>query len=48
MLVPAGGNTNVTHAIMLDRRETRMIVALDMFRMNKILWVDQENMMCCA
>lgn len=48
MLVPCGGNTNVTHALMLDRRETRMIVGIDMIRMNKILWVDKTNMMCCA
>jgi alkyldihydroxyacetonephosphate synthase len=48
MLVPCGGNSNVTHSLMLDRRETRMIVCLDMIRMNKILWVDKTNMMCCA
>lgn len=48
MLVPCGGNSNVTHSLMLDRRETRMIVALDMMRMNKILYVDKRNNMCCA
>jgi alkyldihydroxyacetonephosphate synthase len=48
MLVPCGGNSNVTHSLMLDRREKRMIVALDMMRMNKILYVDKRNMMMCA
>ena len=48
VLIPCGGNTNVTHSLMLDRRETRMIVAIDMIRMNKILWVDKPNMMMCA
>jgi alkyldihydroxyacetonephosphate synthase len=33
---------------MLDRREKRMIVAVDMVRMNKILWVDKANNMMCA
>lgn len=47
-LIPCGGNTNVTHSLMLDRRETRMIVAIDMVRMNKIMWVDKTNMMMCA
>jgi alkyldihydroxyacetonephosphate synthase len=36
MIVPCGGNTNVTHSLMLDQRETRMVVGLDMIRMNKI------------
>ena len=48
VLVPCGGNSNVTHSLMLDRRETRMIVAIDMLRMNKILWVDKRNNMMCA
>jgi len=44
-LVPAGGCSNVTHSLMLDRRENRMIIAVDMIRMNKILSVDKRNNM---
>lgn len=47
-LIPCGGSSNVTHSLMLDRREKRMIVAVDMVRMNKILWVDKGNNMMCA
>ena len=31
----------------MPENEKRMIVSLDMQRMNKILWVDRENMMAC-
>lgn len=45
VIVPYGGGTNVTHALLLDEEEKRMIVSLDMCRMDKILWVDKENRM---
>jgi alkyldihydroxyacetonephosphate synthase len=45
VIVPYGGGTNVTQALMLQEEEKRMIVSLDMNRMTKILWVDTENMM---
>ena len=47
VVVPYGGGTNVTQALMLSLAEKRMIVSLDMSRMNKIKWVDKTNMMAC-
>ena len=49
VIIPYGGGTNVTQALLLhpDERSQnkRMIVSLDMSRMNKILWVDKDNML---
>ena len=42
-LVPYGGGTNVSSALLLPKNEKRMIVSVDMRRMNKILWVDEKN-----
>lgn len=47
VLVPYGGGTNVTQSLMLTQKEKRMIVSLDMSRMNKIKWVDKVNMIAC-
>lgn len=44
-LIPYGGGTNVTDALRCDPQETRTIVSVDMHRMNRILWIDRENMM---
>jgi alkyldihydroxyacetonephosphate synthase len=46
-LIPYGGGTNVTDALRCDEREHRTILSVDMRRMNRILWVDRENMMAC-
>lgn len=48
VLIPYGGGTNVTQALMCDPNETRMIVSLDVTRMNHIKWVDRRNMMACV
>jgi alkyldihydroxyacetonephosphate synthase len=32
---------------MLTTKEKRMVVSLDMSRMNKIKWVDKVNMIAC-
>jgi alkyldihydroxyacetonephosphate synthase len=37
----------VTKALLLDPKESRMIVSLDMSRMNKIKYIDKKNMMAC-
>ena len=42
-LVPYGGGTSVSCALQLPQNETRSIVAVDMRRMDKILWIDHEN-----
>ena len=49
MIVPMGGGTNVTKALTLPPKdvERRMIVSVDMERMQSILWVDKENNMAC-
>jgi alkyldihydroxyacetonephosphate synthase len=47
VLIPYGGGTNVTNSLLLSKKETRMIVSLDMTRMNKIKWVDKENQLAC-
>ena len=52
ILVPYGGGTNVTQALWLKKDDEvqadRMIVSLDMSRMNKVLWVDKDNMIACV
>jgi len=48
VIVPYGAGTNVTQALILPENEKRMIVSLDMCRMNKIKWVDRENQMACV
>ena len=47
-LVPYGGGTSVSCALTPPKSETRMIVSLDMRRMNKIEWVDEENLRACV
>lgn len=47
VLVPYGGGTNVTQSLMLEEKEKRMIVSVDMTRMRKMLWIDQRSNMCC-
>ena len=39
--------TNVTESLMLQESEKRTIVSVDCTRMNKIKWVDKNNMMAC-
>ena len=45
VLIPFGGGTNVTDALRCPGNESRVIVSVDMRRMNRILWIDKENMM---
>jgi alkyldihydroxyacetonephosphate synthase len=42
-LVPYGGGTSVSCALKLPAFETRMIVSVDMQRMDAIEWIDREN-----
>lgn len=52
VLIPYGGGTNVTQALFMKEGDQqlgqRMIVSLDMSRMDKILWVDKENSLACV
>lgn len=45
VLIPFGGGTNVTDALRCSDNESRVIATVDMRRMNRILWIDKENMM---
>lgn len=46
-LVPFGGGTNVTDALRLPVTEERFVIAVDMRRMDKVLWIDPVNRMAC-
>lgn len=46
-LVPYGGGTNVTEALLCPADDLRSIVSVDMQRMNRIRWIDAENRMAC-
>ncbi|MEP6732396.1 MAG: FAD-binding oxidoreductase [bacterium] len=46
-LVPFGGGTNVTDALRCPITEQRMIVSVDLRRLNRILWIDPVNRMAC-
>lgn len=52
VIIPYGGGTNVTQALFMKEGDEqlgqRMIVSLDMSRMDKILWVDRENSLACV
>ena len=47
-LVPYGGGTSVSCALKLPSNEKRMIVSVDMRRLNKIEWIDKENFRACV
>lgn len=46
-LIPYGGGTNTSQALKCPETESRMIVSVDMSRMNRIRWVDRENRLAC-
>ena len=43
-LVPYGGGTNVSNALLLPPNEKRKIVSVDMRRMNEVLSIDRKNL----
>ena len=43
VLIPYGGGTNVSGALQCPSGESRMIVSVDMRRMNRVLNIDREN-----
>lgn len=45
VLIPFGGGTNVTDALRCRNDEKRLIASVDMRRMNRLEWIDKENMM---
>ncbi|MFO0688568.1 MAG: FAD-binding oxidoreductase [Myxococcota bacterium] len=46
-LIPYGGGTNVSDALRCPADEARMIVSVDLGRMDRVLWIDPENRMAC-
>jgi alkyldihydroxyacetonephosphate synthase len=48
VLIPVGGTTCVSNALLMPLTEERMIVAVDMMRFSKLLYVDKENMVASA
>ncbi|MEE8349983.1 MAG: FAD-binding oxidoreductase, partial [Acidobacteriota bacterium] len=47
-LVPYGGGTSVSCALQLPSLENRMIVSVDMRRMNTIEWLDRHDLRACV
>lgn len=46
-LIPFGGGTSVSGSVTCPQKENRCIVALDTSQMNKLLWLDRDNMVAC-
>ena len=46
-VIPFGGGTNVTEALRISIDEARFVIAVDMRRMNRVLWIDPVNRMAC-
>jgi alkyldihydroxyacetonephosphate synthase len=43
-LIPFGGGTNVSSALLVPASETRMVVSVDTRRMNRVLSIDRTNL----
>ncbi|XP_032211931.1 alkyldihydroxyacetonephosphate synthase, peroxisomal isoform X1 [Mustela erminea] len=43
-IIPIGGGTSVSYGLMCPPDETRTIISLDTSQMNRILWVDENNL----
>ncbi|GAB1609457.1 alkyldihydroxyacetonephosphate synthase, peroxisomal-like [Argonauta hians] len=48
MIIPFGGGTSVSGALECPAMEKRSIASVDTSRMNRILWIDEENLTVCA
>ncbi|XP_012260173.2 alkyldihydroxyacetonephosphate synthase isoform X1 [Athalia rosae] len=46
--IPFGGGTSVSGATTCPSGELRTIVSLDTTQMNRILWIDRENLLACC
>eukprot|EP01053_Blabericola_migrator_P006326 Blabericola_migrator_1__6325@NODE_3192_length_1956_cov_715_335627_g1996_i0_p1_GENE_NODE_3192_length_1956_cov_715_335627_g1996_i0NODE_3192_length_1956_cov_715_335627_g1996_i0_p1_ORF_typecomplete_len600_score88_81FADoxidase_C/PF02913_19/6_9e29FAD_binding_4/PF01565_23/2e28_NODE_3192_length_1956_cov_715_335627_g1996_i01861802 len=47
VLIPFGGGTSVTLALLCPKGEQRFIVSLDMSQLCEMLWIDKDNMTAC-
>ncbi|XP_023221447.1 alkyldihydroxyacetonephosphate synthase, peroxisomal-like [Centruroides sculpturatus] len=48
VVIPFGGGTSVSGGLECPPEEHRMIISLDTSQMNRILWVDKENLTACV
>ncbi|XP_044253457.1 alkyldihydroxyacetonephosphate synthase [Tribolium madens] len=48
VVIPFGGGTAVSGAVECPTGETRTIISLDTSQMNRILWIDRENLVACC
>lgn len=48
VVIPFGGGTAVSGAVECPKFEPRTIISLDTSQMNKILWLDGENLVACC
>uniref|UniRef100_A0A6E8VIU2 Alkylglycerone-phosphate synthase n=1 Tax=Anopheles coluzzii TaxID=1518534 RepID=A0A6E8VIU2_ANOCL len=47
VLIPYGGGTSVSGSVTCPEGETRPIAALDTSQMNRMLWIDRQNLVAC-
>lgn len=47
VLIPFGGGTSVSGAVTCPQNETRSIAIVDTSQMNRLLWLDRENLVAC-
>lgn len=46
--IPFGGGTSVSRAASCPSDERRAIISLDTSQMNRILWIDRDNLLICC
>lgn len=46
--IPFGGGTSVSRATNCPPHERRTIISLDTSQMNRILWIDRDNLLICC
>lgn len=47
VIIPFGGGTSVSGSIFCPQNEQRSVVALDTSQMNKLLWLNRDNLTAC-
>lgn len=48
VIIPFGGGTAVSGAVECPSNESRTIISLDTSQMNRILWLDKNNLIACC
>eukprot|EP00917_Polyrhabdina_sp_WS-2016_P002512 GHVP01005398.1.p1 GENE.GHVP01005398.1~~GHVP01005398.1.p1 ORF type:complete len:595 (-),score=95.51 GHVP01005398.1:46-1830(-) len=47
-VIPYGGGTSVSMALMVPENESRVVISLNTSLMNKVQWIDKDNLMVCV